>query len=153
MNAVFFAALALTAGSDCGATPMQAVPVEATCGQQRCVPVATATCATCAATGERGGVVGCLRDWFGPMPQTCYTPRFGCYPGNGRHMHRYPAFHGYYYRKPYNYRMAFDYPWHAAPHEPQGYGSCGYGPVAGCSPGVPMEEVPLPARPIPAAAD
>jgi len=59
--------------------------------------------------------------WFGPMPQTCYAPRFGCYPGNNRHMHRYPAFHGYYYRQPYNYRHLFDYPWHAAPHKPQGY--------------------------------
>jgi hypothetical protein len=55
------------------------------------------------------------------MPQTCYAPRFGCYPGNNRHMHRYPAFHGYYYRAPYNYRHYFDYPWHAAPHEPLGF--------------------------------
>jgi hypothetical protein len=36
-------------------------------------------------------------------------------------MHRYPAFHGYYYRQPYNYRHYFDYPWHAQPHEPMGY--------------------------------
>ena len=60
-------------------------------------------------------------DWFGPMPQTCYQPRFGCYSGSSRTIHRYPAFHGYYYRQPYNYRHYFDYPWHAAPHEPQGY--------------------------------
>jgi hypothetical protein len=33
-------------------------------------------------------------------------------------MHRYPAFHGYYYRSAYNYRHYFDYPWHAATHEP-----------------------------------
>ena len=63
----------------------------------------------------------CVYDWWGPMPQTCYAPRFGCYPGNNRHMHRYPAFHGYYYRSPYNYRHLFDYPWHAAPHEPMGF--------------------------------
>jgi len=55
---------------------------------------------------------------FGPMPQSCYAPRYGCYPGNQRYTHRYPAFHGYYYRRPYNYRHVFDYPWHAELHEP-----------------------------------
>ena len=53
------------------------------------------------------------------MPQSCYDPRFGCYPGNNRHLHRYPAFHGAFYRAPYNYRQVFEYPWHAEPHEPQ----------------------------------
>lgn len=67
------------------------------------------------------GVGDCLFDCCGPMPQTCYAPRYGCYPGNNRHMHRYPAFHGYYYRKPYNYRHLFEYPWHAAPHQPSAY--------------------------------
>jgi hypothetical protein len=52
------------------------------------------------------------------MPQTCYAPRFGCYSGNDRFTHRYPAFHGTYYRRPYNYRNEFDYPWHAGLHEP-----------------------------------
>ncbi len=52
------------------------------------------------------------------QPQTCYAPRFGCYPGNNRCMHRYPAYHGYHYRKPYNFRQMFEYPWHANPHEP-----------------------------------
>ncbi len=33
-------------------------------------------------------------------------------------MNRYPAFHGTYYRRPYNYRNYFDYPWHAKLHEP-----------------------------------
>ena len=66
-----------------------------------------------------------LGDWFGPMPQTCYQPRFGCYPGNPRTIHRYPAFHGYYYRAPYNYRHYFEYPWHAQPHEPQAFGTSG----------------------------
>ncbi|MBX7072001.1 MAG: hypothetical protein K1X71_02545 [Pirellulales bacterium] len=63
---------------------------------------------------------GLIRDsvFCGPMPQTCYAPRYGCYPGNERHMHRYPAFHGYYYRRPYNYRHLFEYPWHAEMHEP-----------------------------------
>lgn len=51
-------------------------------------------------------------------PQTCYSPRFGCYHSNERHMHRYPAFHGTFYRNSYNYRNYFDYPWHAQPHEP-----------------------------------
>lgn len=66
---------------------------------------------------------GWLGDWFGPMPQTCYQPRYGCYPGNPRTIHRYPAFHGTYYRAPYNYRQYMDYPWFAAPHEPLGYSS------------------------------
>jgi hypothetical protein len=52
------------------------------------------------------------------MPQTCYSPHFGCYPGNGRDIHRYPAFHGYYYRQAYNYRPLFEYPWQAGLHEP-----------------------------------
>lgn len=52
------------------------------------------------------------------MPQTCYSPRYGCYSSNNRHMHRYPAFHGVYYRRPYNYRNLFDYPWHAEQNEP-----------------------------------
>ena len=43
------------------------------------------------------------------MPQTCYDPTFGCYQGS-RHMHRYPAFHGTFYRRPYNYRNLFDEP-------------------------------------------
>ena len=64
--------------------------------------------------GGDGG--GCFLK--GRMPQTCYQPRYGCYHGNERHMHRYPAFHGTYYRRPYNYRNYFDYPWHARPYEP-----------------------------------
>jgi len=54
---------------------------------------------------------------WGMMPQTCYDPSYGCYPGS-RYMTRYPAFHGSYYRRPYNYRHAFTYPWHAKKHEP-----------------------------------
>ena len=58
-----------------------------------------------------------LKTWCGPMPQSCYNPSFGCYPST-RFMHRYPAFHNYYYRSAYNYRHYFDYPWHAGLHEP-----------------------------------
>ena len=54
---------------------------------------------------------------MGPMPQTCYEPPYGCYHGS-RWNNRYPAFHGTYYRKAYNYRNYFDYPWHAEMHEP-----------------------------------
>lgn len=54
---------------------------------------------------------------LGPMPQTCYDPPYGCYYGS-RWNNRYPAFHGTYYRKAYNYRNYFDYPWHAEMHEP-----------------------------------
>lgn len=62
---------------------------------------------------SRGGVMG-------PMPQSCYNPSFGCYPST-RFMNRYPAFHQTYYRRPYNYRNVFDYPWHAELHEPTSY--------------------------------
>jgi hypothetical protein len=64
---------------------------------------------------NKGGHLG---GWFGHMPQTCYSPRYGCYYGNNRYMNRYPAFHGTFYRRPYNYRNLFDYPWHAEMHEP-----------------------------------
>lgn len=52
------------------------------------------------------------------MPQSCYDPRYGCYGSSARLVQRYPAFHGTYYRRPYNYRNVFDYPWHADLHEP-----------------------------------
>lgn len=88
-----------------------------------------------------------LCDWFGPMPQTCYSPRFGCYPGNGRDIHRYPAFHGYYYRNPYNYRHYFDYPWHASPRDPLGYFVY---QTEAVGPGV-VAPAPAPPAPVPAA--
>jgi hypothetical protein len=72
---------------------------------------------------ECGGVGGLHHKYKQPrwmMPQTCYNPKFGCY-GADRHMNRYPAFHGYYYRRPYNYRHLFDYPWHAELHEPTSF--------------------------------
>ena len=58
------------------------------------------------------------RAWWQPMPQTCYGPHYGCYPGNNRDIHRYPAFHGNYYRQAYNYRPLFEYPWQARMQEP-----------------------------------
>jgi hypothetical protein len=54
------------------------------------------------------------------MPQECYNPRYGCY-FCGRFAQRYPAFHGYDYRAPYNYRHYYEYPWCAARHTPQPY--------------------------------
>ena len=72
----------------------------------------------CDSCGGGGG--GRYRQPHFMMPQTCYNPKFGCY-GADRHMNRYPAFHGTYYRRPYNYRNVFDYPWHAEMHEPTSY--------------------------------
>ncbi len=64
---------------------------------------------------------GFVIDSFGPMPQTAYDPNYGCYPGNARTIHRYPAFHGYYYDRPYNYRHYSEYPWNAEITEPRPY--------------------------------
>jgi hypothetical protein len=80
------------------------------------------------------------------MPQSCYNPSYGCYAST-RFMHRYPAFHGYYYREAYNYRHYFDYPWHAGLHEPTSHFSYN-------TPGAPAGEsiVPPAPQPEPAAA-
>ena len=43
-----------------------------------------------------------------------------CLPAFCRPVRRYPAVPSYYCNRPYNYRRAFDYPWHASPHRPQG---------------------------------
>ncbi|MDO4628665.1 MAG: hypothetical protein Q4C70_05740 [Planctomycetia bacterium] len=64
---------------------------------------------------------GFIIDSFGPMPQTAYDPNFGCYPGNQRTIHRYPAFHGNYYSSPSNYRHYAEYPWNADMAEPRPY--------------------------------
>ena len=87
---------------------------------------------------------------WGPMPQTCYDPPYGCYPGT-RHMNRYPAFHGTYYRRPYNYRNVFDYPWHADLHEPTSYFSYHVSGETGGRPNAP-QPVAQPPRPIPTPA-
>jgi hypothetical protein len=63
-------------------------------------------------------LLGWLPDQFRSMPQTCYSPSFGCYPGNGRDIQRYPPFHGTYYRRAYNYRQLNEWPWMAEPHQP-----------------------------------
>jgi hypothetical protein len=75
--------------------------------------------------------MGWLPDQFRSMPQTCYSPSFGCYPGNGRDIQRYPPFYGTFYRRAYNYRQLQEWPWLAEPHEPVGYAApCLAGPVA-----------------------
>lgn len=77
--------------------------------------------------------------WFQPMPQTCYTPHYGCYPGNGRDIYRPTAFHGYYYRQAYNYRPLFEYPWQAGMQEPLPFELSGdRSAVAGPMPGQPQ---------------
>jgi len=87
------------------------------CGDAACTGCGSAIVGNCG----RHGVTSWCRDWCGPMPQTCYGPRYGCYAGSSRTIHRYPAYHGYYYRKPYNYRHYYEYPWHATPHNPQAF--------------------------------
>ncbi|NQU22388.1 MAG: hypothetical protein HQ567_14005 [Candidatus Nealsonbacteria bacterium] len=72
-----------------------------------------------------------LTSWFGSGSQTCYAPGFGFYSGNNRHKHHDAALHGYYYRRPYNYRHQFDYPGHAALHAPQFFSTIPCGPSAG----------------------
>lgn len=64
---------------------------------------------------------GFILDSFGPMPQTAYDPNFGCYPGNARTIHRYPAFHGYHSSSPTNWRHYAEYPWNAKITEPRPY--------------------------------
>ena len=64
---------------------------------------------------------GFVLDSFGPMPQTAYDPNFGCYPGNARTIHRYPAFHGYHSSAPTNYRHYAEFPWNADIAEPRPY--------------------------------
>ncbi len=86
-------------------------------------------CSSCESGDGCNGCSDCKSGLFGRknrvpagfgrgMPQTCYAPRYGCYHSNNRYMARYPAFHGHFYRRPYNYRNTFDYPWHAEMHEP-----------------------------------
>jgi hypothetical protein len=85
---------------------------------------------------------------LGPMPQTCYDPAYGCYPGT-RYMNRYPAFHGTYYRRPYNYRNLFDYPWHADLHEPTSYFSYHVTGDTGRGQSARAESIPEPLMPVP----
>lgn len=94
------------------------------------------------------GSVGTDSHSWGLMPQTCYDPPYGCYPGS-RHMNRYPAFHGTYYRRPYNYRNVFDYPWHADLREPTSYFSYNVTGDAGGGGPTPPQPTAQPPRPIP----
>lgn len=102
---------------------------------------ADGVCDACAdgRNGHRHGHADCL----GPMPQSCYNPSLGCY-ASSRFMHRYPAFHGYYYRSAYNYRHYFDYPWHAGLHEPTSHFSYNV-------PGQAAAESVVPPPPVPTA--
>ena len=144
MNAILFTLFLLSGDGDI-ISSSSAVPInqgkiekQAQLGfQQNIVQVGfvqrkIAGCRQCKAGTCRGGCRGKLsgrnekprrrdtrigRGKYGPEPASCYQPNYGCYPGS-RFMHRYPAFHGTYYRRPYNYRNVFDYPWHAGLHEP-----------------------------------
>ena len=108
MHAVLLTLMALGADASSAGAQHELGAVHSECG---CADECDGSCGGGRRDTHRGG-------WFGHMPQTCYMPRYGCYPGNSRHTHRYPAFHGTYYRNPYNYRNLFDYPWHAQLHEP-----------------------------------
>jgi hypothetical protein len=141
MNAILFTALAL-AGAN-GNTSLYS-------------PGSAAQVAGDDCTGDGGG--GHFGHWgrghaaharcWGPMPQTCYDPAYGCYPGT-RFMNRYPAFHGTYYRRPYNYRNVFDYPWHADLHEPTSYFSYHVPGDAGRADVEPPQPVPTPTAALP----
>ncbi len=114
MNAILLTALAL-AGANGTAADSTASPAVASEGHYgECYG------GHCGHGGHFGHRHGSHASCWGPMPQTCYDPPYGCYPGT-RFMNRYPAFHGTYYRRPYNYRNVFDYPWHADLHEPTSY--------------------------------
>jgi hypothetical protein len=122
MNTILLTVLALT-GADAAGSPAYGVAA----GGGYCD-----TCDPCAAGHhhhhrQHDGFIG---SYLGPMPQSCYFPTLGCYPST-RFMHRYPAFHNYYYRAAYNYRHYFDYPWHAALHEPTSMFSYHVPPEAG----------------------
>jgi hypothetical protein len=113
-------------------------------------------CSTCGGAGGGGHFAnkgGHMGGWFGHMPQTCYSPRYGCYYGSNRHMNRYPAFHGTFYRRPYNYRNLFDYPWHAEMHEPTSmfsYNVIGEGGAGGA--GGSVSDIPQPPPVVPSPA-
>ncbi|HZZ70615.1 MAG TPA: hypothetical protein VFE24_00060 [Pirellulales bacterium] len=97
-------------------------PSGARTAQYANAPEPAGQCANCEDSAGGHGAhcqdsCGVLAGWR-DMPQSCYNPAYGCYPGNDRRINRYPAFYGTYYRKPYNYRNVFDYPWHAGLHEP-----------------------------------
>lgn len=121
MNALLLTVLATLGGTNGDAYQYAAAGHGGHAGPAYAAPV-DGGCDACQAGGHGGhghwlGAKPPRGGWLGMMPQTCYNPRFGCYDGD-RFNHRYPAFHGTYYRRPYNYRNVFDYPWHADLHEP-----------------------------------
>lgn len=147
MNAILLTALALGGANGAAIT---------TVGVGGPSAVASDDCGQCGGRHfGRGHGHGAYASCWGPMPQTCYDPPYGCYPGS-RHMNRYPAFHGTYYRRPYNYRNVFDYPWHADLHEPTSYfsynvtGDAGGGRAASRQPTVqPPQPIPTPVAALP----
>jgi hypothetical protein len=110
MHAVLLTVLALTSGN--GASVVMDHQV-AQAGHH-------AACSQCGGGHGAHGKGAGFKEPHWQMPQTCYNPKYGCYAAD-RHMNRYPAFHGTYYRRPYNYRNVFDYPWHAELHEPTSF--------------------------------
>lgn len=149
MNAILLTALTL---GGVNGTANTAINHVAPAGQ-----IAADDCWDCDHGGHGGRFGGHCRGHelhghcMGPMPQTCYDPAYGCYPGT-RHMNRYPAFHGTYYRRPYNYRNVFDYPWHADLHEPTSIFSYHVSGEAGSAQSVRPQPMPEPPQPIPAPA-
>jgi hypothetical protein len=141
-----------------GTAPVQAQTLDgavsdgAYVGEYACSACGDSGCNECGGQGGRGGRSGKLAarkayaSQFREMPQTCYQPHYGCYPAGSRWTHRYPAFHGYYYRRPYNYRNLFDYPWHAGMHEPTSLFS--YHVPTEVDPTAPAEEIDLGPRPV-----
>ena len=128
MHIVLFAMLALT-GADAGHTDgvsssghyySGSTDVVADSGSCGCQSGCDSSCGARAAErrAAKHAAKAAERQRKHMMPQTCYQPRYGCYYSGDRYMNRYPAFHGTYYRRPYNYRNLFEYPWHAGLHEP-----------------------------------
>lgn len=152
MHAALVAMMIVAGG---GASPETQVPTVVTAPARVCTQCNAPASRNVCLWDFKG--VRLARDWFGPMPQTCYSPRYGCYPGNTRYTHRYPAFHGYSERQAYNYRHYLEYPWHAEPHEPQPfftYSAPVDGEVVGSEtvsePQTPTEALPSPPAPTPA---
>lgn len=55
------------------------------------------------------------------LVQVYETPYYDCYSLDRKWLDCYPSFHERHYRRPYNYRVLFDYPWHEEPNRGAGY--------------------------------
>ncbi len=135
----------------CAMTMAQQIPYTTTksgdCGQNYGAPKGRVGLRRIADPEGGWQTKGFIADSFGPMPQTAYDPNFGCYPGNARTINRYPAFHGYYYDTPANYRHYTEYPWNADLAEPRPYPDNAVhqmGTQVQTAPGYYIEEVVLP---------